>query len=128
MSYEYNLFPQLDLQYPGSFFIYNYRDIEKWIISRINHKLIKNWNGKYIDACLQNLNYFYGYNFKTYEEICNHWRRYYYRHENMVKKYFKYKKNLLFLNLDDENSKSNLIVNIRNLGFEAILSELPHSK
>ena len=128
MSYKYNLFPQFDLQYPGSFFIYNYRDIEKWIISRINHKVIKSWDGKYIDVCLQNLNYFYGYNFKTYEEICNHWRSYYYRHQNMVKKYFKYKNNLLFFNLDDDKFKSYFIVNLRNLGFEEILSELPHSK
>lgn len=121
LSYEYNLFPQLDLQYPGSFFIYNYRDIEEWILSRTAHE-----KGLYINRCIKNLNTFYGYNFKKYDDIHNHWRSHFKRHETMIKKYFEAKKNLIILNLNEKKSKLDLCVKLKDIGFKINESELPH--
>ena len=39
--YAYRLFPLLDLQYSGSCFIYNTRDVSRWVDPRINHRNAK---------------------------------------------------------------------------------------
>ena len=123
LSYEYNLFPQLDLQYPGSFFIYNYRDITEWLVSRTNHD-----NGKYINRCIKNLNNIYGYNFNNYDDIYKHWKSYFYRHQSMIKNYFKDKNNLIVLNLDNTESKIDFCRKLKNIGFKIKDSTLPHVK
>ena len=48
--YAYRLFPLLDLQYPGSCFIYNTRDVSRWVDSRMNHR-----KGKYARAYLDRM-------------------------------------------------------------------------
>ena len=51
--YAYRLFPQLDLQYPGSTFVYNKRDVNAWITSRLNHSL--RVKGSYADRYLNRM-------------------------------------------------------------------------
>ena len=119
---SYNLFPQLDLQYPGSYFIYNYRNLDEWIISRTKHAQYK-----YIDNCVHKLNSSHNFNLKSYEDIHKHWRDYFLRHEAMVKKYFEGKNNLIILNINDEKSKSDFCTKLREIGFEIKDKTLPHS-
>ena len=48
--YAYRLFPLLDVQYPGSCFIYNTRDVSRWVDSRMNHH-----KGEYAPAYLDRM-------------------------------------------------------------------------
>ena len=118
----YKLFPQLDLEYPGSYFIYNYRNVDEWLISRTKHA-----NGLYIKNCIYKLNSIDNFNFKSYEDIHNHWRDYFLRHEAMVKKYFEGKNNLITLNIDDDKSKKDFCNKLREIGFKIKDMTLPHS-
>ena len=48
--YAYRLFSLLDLRYQGSFYIYNTRDVNRWVDSYLNHR-----NGKYARTYLSRL-------------------------------------------------------------------------
>ena len=97
--YAYYLFPLLDLQYENSIFIYNFRDIDNWIQSRLNHNK---------------------------KELTNHWKDVYQRHEKIVFKYFENKSNLIKLNISDENSHFNLCKKLREVGFKIDQDKLEH--
>ncbi len=113
ISYEYNLFPQLDLQNPNSYFIYNYRNIDDWISSRIKHNF-----GTYLFNCKKNLQKYYGLKLGSDKDVIDYWKNLYFKHEGYIKKYFAGKSNLIFLNIDDEDSKKNLCKYLKELGFK----------
>ena len=113
LSYDYNLFPQLDLQNPNSYFIYNYRNVEDWINSRLKHNF-----GTYLFNCKKNLQKYYGLKFSSDKDVIDYWKNLYYNHESYVKKYFEGKPNLIFLNIDDENSKKDFCKHLKKLGFK----------
>ncbi len=109
--YAYSLFPLLDLQYPGSYFIYNFRNIDDWIKSRINHN-----NGFYAKECLRVLKSYHPH-IKTEDALIEHWKKFYIRHENSIKKYFTDKDNLIQVDLDNPESKENLCKKLKEIGF-----------
>lgn len=118
----YNLFPQLDLQYPGSYFIYNYRNLDEWLISRTKHG-----KSQYLENCIHKLNTNHNFNLNSFEDIQNHWRDYFLRHEAMVKKYFENKNNLIILNINDDKSKRDFCSKLRQIGFAIKDITIPHS-
>ena len=94
--YAYELFPLFDLQYPGSLFVYNKRNIEDWIKSRLNHP-------DYAELYQARFN---SKNFKkltTIDEVKQHWKDFHARHERRVLKYFEQKNNLIQLDVDSFN-------------------------
>ena len=123
--YGYRLFPTLDLQYPGSLFIYNYRSIDSWLKSQISHK--SKSSGLYIRRIRRGLR-------KTTPElkkvknkdVVNMWRQMWMQHETEIDRYFAGKSNLLRVNIEDVNSKQKLIESIRSFGFTINSSDLPY--
>ena len=81
----------------------------------------------YIYCCIHKLNSSCDFNLKSYEDIHNHWRDYFLRHESMVKKYFEHKNNLIILNINDNKSKRDFCNKLREIGFEIKDKTLPHS-
>ena len=121
LSCAYNLFPQLDLQYPGSLFIYNYRNIEDWLVSRKNlHK------GNYLQEKKNILKKEYKVNLNSDEDVFKYWRELYIRHDYCIKKYFKNKTNIIYLNLDSKESIKNFCIKLNELGFKIKSLDLPH--
>jgi predicted transposase YbfD/YdcC len=82
-------FKELDQSYPGSLFILNFRDIESWIKSRINH-------GRYLFNTMNENN-------TTEEEVKEKWKDEYKNHIQNVLEYFKERDNLLVLELKKGN-------------------------
>mgnify|MGYP001224864088 CR=1 FL=1 len=117
--YAYTLFPLLDLQYPGSYFIYNFRNIDNWIKSRIKHD-----NGLYAKECLRILKSYYP-SIKSEDLLIKHWKNFYIMHENSVKKYFANKDNLIQVDLDSQKSKENLCKKLKEIGFSLKEDSLP---
>lgn len=86
-------FHVLDKQYPNSLFIYNYRSLNSWVLSRLNFA-----NGNYI-------NFWKKYNNKEYLselEIINIWIELYNSHKNKVYDYFKNKNNIIYYDIENE--------------------------
>jgi hypothetical protein len=71
-------YKELDLQYPGSKFILNVRDINDWIKSRLNHD-----GGSYLNI------YKKGKGFSKTEDVVNHWIKIWNDHIEDVNEYFK---------------------------------------
>jgi len=91
----------LDHQYPDSRFILNTRDINRWLVSRLNHgrrkpKVIYP-DGRYCDFSnkLHNVNY-------TWPEWVEIWKEKWIKHHNDVDTYFKDKDNLLIFNIEQD--------------------------
>lgn len=107
-AYKYYII--LDQQYPNSKFILNTRDINKWILSRVNFKtfLIKMINN---ELCLTRPNdyeyilyYMDYYDTSRINDIVSIWKRDYYRHLNDVRKYFSNRPNdLLEYNIETDS-------------------------
>jgi hypothetical protein len=72
-------FRRLDKDYPDSRFVLNTRDINRWIVSRLNHG-----EGRYIDF----VNQFEGKNL-TWHEWVEVWRARFISHEKQVIEYFR---------------------------------------
>ena len=66
--YAYRLFPLLDLQYPGSCFIYNTRDVIRWVDSRMNRR-----NGKYARTYLKRMQRAFEDSSLTMDDLRLHW-------------------------------------------------------
>jgi hypothetical protein len=74
-------FRQFDCDYPGSRFIFNVRDIDRWILSRLNHL-----NGRNCEF----LNLLYGLNL-DWQEWVTRWRTEFAAHELAVAEHFKHR-------------------------------------
>jgi hypothetical protein len=72
-------FRHLDRDYPGSKFVFNVRDTNRWILSRLNHI-----NGRYVDL----MNLCYGVEL-SWTEWVDRWRREFAAHEHAVTEHFK---------------------------------------
>jgi hypothetical protein len=90
------LFRQMDNDYPGSFFIYNTRNIDDWIKSRIKHSSLL--FGMTIIELEQKIN-------KSHSiiEIVDFWKKTRLRFEYDVKNYFKNSKFFIEIDIDDPN-------------------------
>jgi len=82
-------FKELDQAYPESLFILNFRDMESWIRSRLNHK------DYLFDTMLQNA--------LTKNEAIELWREEYKKHIDNVLSYFGDRENLLVLEIKEGN-------------------------
>ncbi|MFC3094621.1 hypothetical protein DRW07_12970 [Alteromonas sediminis] len=89
-----SLFMQLDHDYPNAKFLYNYRDIDAWLESRINH-------GEVVDG-ETNIQY-YRRLFGTSNDlkIKNFWRNERLRYEDDIRAYFDGTNKLIELNIED---------------------------
>lgn len=88
-------FRQLDRDYPGSRFIFNVRDIDGWILSRLNHLDGRN---------CEFLNILHGLNL-DWQEWANRWRAEFIAHERTVAEYFRHRPGDL-LRYDIENDEA----------------------
>lgn len=114
--YAYELFPLFDLQYPGSLFIYNSRNIDDWIKSRLNHKILNHED--YGDIYKERFNSRNNKKLTSIKEVEQHWRRFYGAHEKRVLEYFKNKSNLIQLNIDSIQSQQDLVIRLSEEGFK----------
>ena len=78
-------YPELDKRFPGSRFVYNYREVESWLISCENHQISRlTRQGPYYEWMEE-------YNVETYgapyfdEKV---WREAHRRHDEKVREYF----------------------------------------
>ena len=109
--YAYELFPLFDLQYPGSIFIYNKRNTEDWIKSRLNHDAYANMYQKKFNSRNPK-------KLITVKDIEQHWRQFHETHEKRVLKYFENKHNLIQVNIDSTQSQQDLILRLKKEGFK----------
>ena len=109
--YAYELFPLFDLQYPGSLFIYNSRNVEDWIKSRLNH-------GNYVHQYRERFNSRNPKKLATKREVVQHWKQFYGAHEKRVLEYFKNRSNLIQLNIDSIQSQQDFITRLSKEGFK----------
>ena len=87
-------FELLDKQYPNSLFIYNYRNVNNWIVSRLNHKC-----GNYLNYWRKNkkkLNL-------SDTEVIEEWINLHRTHHEKVMSYFKNNKNFIYYNIEEES-------------------------
>jgi len=94
LSINFEIFDQ---EYPNSIFIFNYRDINKWICSRLNHCRNRWGYVEYWKKEHQVSHY-------TVDQVIEAWRKEYNSHYNKVVNYFKDKpEKLIMFNIDIEN-------------------------
>lgn len=90
-------FPQMAHDYPSAGFLYNYRDIDEWLISRSNH--LGNFHGKSLMSFhLEDLG------FPSSGEVLNHWRQKREAFESRLHGFFQRKPHRL-ASLDIESSQ-----------------------
>lgn len=107
-DFLFKYFDVLDNQYPKSKFILNTRDINKWIISRLNHindYIIKNNTLEIIDGREPYyISYMKSFKIKDLSDLVLAWTNEWYEHHNIVMNYFKDRpKDLLVFNIDTDN-------------------------
>ena len=123
LLFGYRLFPQLDLHYPGSYFIYNYRDIGSWLKSQFAHK--NKSEGSYATRYKMNMAKFLDQDFVSDLQLEQHLVSSWIQHEKDVESYFQGKTNLIRLNIDDTKSKSEFIKKVRSIGYILSRDDLP---
>lgn len=100
-------FKILDKQYPNSLFIFNYRSLNSWLLSRLNFG-----NGEYINYYKKNYRKTLGYlmygnniNAETNDNIINIWKNLYINHRKNVEDYFKNRDNIIYYDIENETIK-----------------------
>lgn len=91
-----DLFKDLYRQYPDAIFIFNDRNVEKWIQSRLKH-------GLYAKRCMEAI----GLN--SIDEVKEYWRKQYIDHKHNVLEFFGDKLNFIYFKIDEKNSNDKLI-------------------
>ena len=89
-----SFFRQLDKDYPNSFFIYNKRDVDDWINSRVNHR------GRVGGVSLLELHKNI-LNTKENSDVINHWRKVRQRFEDDIRDYFRGSKKFIEIDISD---------------------------
>jgi hypothetical protein len=89
-----SLFRVLDTDYPNSFFIYNYRNMEDWLQSRLNHRGAID-GMKLIDFAMKSL--------KTdqVQKVFDHWAKQRVDFESAIREYFSGNPRFLEVDIDD---------------------------
>ena len=121
--YGHRLFPILDLQYPGSLFIFNTRNLESWIKSQLTHN---GKNGLYVRRVRKGLSALNPDRTISNEDVIEMWRKTWHQHEEEVNKYFSGKSNLLRVNIEDQDSKRLLIHSLKQHGYQLTSDDLPY--
>ena len=120
--YAYRLFPLLDLQYPGSCFIYNTRDVSRWVDSRMNHR-----KGKYARAYLDRMRRAFDDPSLTLEDLRQHWEEAWQRHDLDLKRYFAGRSNFFAFNISMPSEQAALCRFLRRRGYRIRGKVLPHA-
>ena len=121
--YGHRLFPILDLQYTGSLFIFNTRNLESWIKSQLTHN---GKNGLYVRRVRKGLSALNPDRTISNEDVIEIWRKTWHQHEEEVNKYFSGKSNLLRVNIEDQDSKRMLIHSLKQHGYQLTSVDLPY--
>ena len=120
--YAYRLFPLLDLQYPGSCFIYNTRDVNRWVDSRLNHR-----NGKYARTYLYRMQRTFEDPSLTIDDLRQHWVEAWQRHDADLRTYFAGRNNFFEFDITVSNEQAALCRFLRRRGYRIRGNALPHS-
>lgn len=91
-----SLFRQMDNDYPGSFFIYNKRNIEDWVNSKINHRIL--FSGMTILDLQKKI-----LKLSETEEVINFWKKNRQIFEEEIQNYFKNSKFFIEIDIEDPN-------------------------
>ena len=89
-----SLFRELSVDYPDALFLYNTRDIDSWVKSRLNHHR-KEQGIPFLDVFKQMLNT------EDHDEIVQYWKKTRTRFEADIREFFKDKNNFLELDIND---------------------------
>ena len=122
--YGHRLFPILDLQYPGSIFIFNTRNLESWIKSQLAHKSKK--SGLYVRRIRKGLRTMFPDRKINNNDVIKMWRHTWQQHEDEVNRYFSGKNNLLRVDIESTESKKQLITSLRHYGYQLTSDDLPY--
>ena len=106
-------FRVLDRDYPGSKFVFNTRNVDRWIVSRLNHL-----DGSYVTL----MNFHYGVDLSWSEWVAR-WRRQFTDHENAINQHFGLRRDSDFLRFDVEADKPSVLAAFLDL--ENAADELP---
>jgi hypothetical protein len=106
-------FRALDRDYPGSKFVLNTRNVDRWIVSRLNHL-----NGGYVAL----MNLYYGVELSWSEWVAR-WRRQFTDHERVIDQHFGPRRDSAYLRFDVEADKPSLLAAF--LGLENAADEPP---
>jgi hypothetical protein len=93
-------FKIMDSDYPNSYFIYNFRDEQKWLNSRINHDISNRFPLTKLSLLVNNI--------QDIEELKNIWLTERRRFEEDVRSYFKDRRNYLELDIEQDDVCSKL--------------------
>lgn len=119
--YAYRLYPLLDLQYPNSLFIYNYRDKSHWIRSRLKHA-----DGKYLGACRRQLRALHCSDHEvSTDDVVEWWERSWESYQEEVFSYFANKSNFFAYNIDANDSFNSLKCFLIDSGYDVSSDCLP---
>ena len=120
--YAYWLFPLLGLQYPGSCFIYNTRDVNRWADFRLNHR-----NGKYARTYLYRMQRTFEDPSLTIDDLRQHWVEAWQRHDADLRTYFAGRNNFFEFDITVSNEQAALCRFLRRRGYRIRGNALPHS-
>ena len=120
--YAYRLFPLLGLQYPGSCFIYNTRDVNRWADFRLNHR-----NSKYARTYLNRMQRAFEDPSLTLDDLRQHWVEVWQRHDADLRSYFVGRNNLFEFDITVSNEQAALCRFLRRRGYRIRGNALPHS-
>ena len=120
--YAYRLFPLLDLQYPGSCFVYNTRDVNRWVESRLHHR-----NGKYARTYLQRMQRAFEDSSLTLDDLRRHWVEAWMRHDADLQRYFSGRTNFFRFDITVAGDQAALCRFLRRNGYRIKGNVLPHA-
>jgi hypothetical protein len=107
-------FQYLDRDYPGNKFVLNIRDVNRWLVSRLNHL-----NGRYVEF----MNLYYGMNL-TWPEWVERWRGEFMAHERAAIEHFR-GRDANFLRFDVETDQLTDLISFIGSDCLEPRSELP---
>jgi hypothetical protein len=111
-----DLFVQLYSEFPDSIYIFNDRDLKKWIESRLRHD-----NGQYALRAKKRLGV------ASIDEVKAAWLKRYGEHKSRVLTFFSGNSNFVHFELDDPQAASKLIKTLDQNGFPISAKHFPHA-
>ena len=98
-----DFFKDLYFSYPGSLFIFNDRDVDAWIKSRIKHAGYVKRTKEYLGINEMHL-------------VKQYWKEQYRNHKKSVFDFFEDKEGLIYLNIDQQGWEEKFCVDMTNAG------------
>ena len=124
LFFGYRLFPQLDYHYPGSYFVYNHRQVDDWVKSQFTHRNKK--LGSYTRRYKRALKKLLKVDTISDQQLEQHYIDCWSQHEQDVNRYFSNRNNLIRLDITNADSKSEFIHAVRQLNYKISRDDLPY--